>query len=471
MTTNKFDIGMIGLGVMGSNLALNMTDHGVRVAVYDHESEKMQSLVAASKEGAVFAAANVAELVNALQTPRSIMILVPAGPPVDLAIKDLLPHLTPGDLVIDGGNSYYQDTDLREKTLAEKGFAYMGLGISGGESGARHGPSLMPGGSPESYQRMRSIFEAIAAHVDATVCVAHLGPHSAGHYVKMVHNGIEYGLMQLIAEAYDLMKRGLCLSDDELQDVFSSWNQKELGSYLLEITANIFRESDLKTGNRLINEILDEAKQKGTGMWASEDAMNLQSPIPTIDIAVAMRNLSTFKEERKAASLFLRLPAEPIAESRERFLDHLKNALYASMIITFAQAMALLRKASLAYAYSIDLATVARTWRGGCIIRANLLDSICSAFDHQPDLPNLLMDPFLGNEILNRRKDLQSIACAAAKMRIPAPAMMVSLAYLDGYRSEWLPANLIQAQRDYFGAHRYERFDEKGVFHTRWEAE
>jgi len=467
----KYEIGMVGLGVMGRNLVLNIADNGFAVAGYDKDPTKVQALRSETGERSIKGAESVQEFVSMLQKPRAVMMLVPAGPPVDAVIRDLLPQLESGDLIIDGGNSHFNDTDLRAKTLADKDILYLGVGVSGGEHGARYGPSMMPGGSLEAYQRVRPIFEAAAAHVNGEPCVTYLGPGSAGHYVKMVHNGIEYGLMQLIAESYDLMKRGLGLNDDQLHNVYSGWNRANLNSYLMEITANIFMHVDAKTGRRLIDLILDEAKQKGTGMWTSQDAMELQVPVPTIDVAVAMRNLSAFEDERQAASLALAGPEADLQEDREALIERRHNALYAAVIVTYAQGMAQLRKASETYAYDLNLEDVARIWRGGCIIRSVLLEDIRAAYRTRPDLPNLLLDPHLAEQVMERREDLRAVVRTAAAIGIPTPGMMVSLAYYDGYRSAWLPANLIQAQRDYFGAHTYERVDKKGVFHTQWEKE
>ncbi len=465
------ELGMVGLGVMGRNLVLNMADHGHSVAGYDQEALKVDLLKKEAERREVRGAASLPEFIGLLRAPRILMMLVPAGPPVDAVIRDLLPHLQGGDLIIDGGNSHFTDFAGRTRALADRGIQFLGVGISGGEHGARHGPSLMPGGPPEAYERVRPIFEAIAARVNDEPCVTWLGPGAAGHYVKMVHNGIEYGLMRLIAETYDLMKRGLGLTDDELHDVYARWNRDELRSYLLEITANVFKQVDEKTGRRLIDVILDEAKQKGTGMWASQDAMDLQVPVPTIDVAVAMRNLSTFETERTAAAQLFPPAVTAPAGDRAVLIGCLRNALYAGMIITYAQGMALLFVASAKRGYQLDLETVARIWRGGCIIRAGLLDDIRAAFHRRPDLPNLLLDPGLASKVSAQLESLRQIVCMASERGIPAPGLMVSLAYLDSFRSASLPANLIQAQRDYFGAHTYERTDAKGTFHTRWDDE
>jgi len=471
MKKQNYDIGMVGLGVMGRNLLLNMADHGFSVAGYDKDLNRVGALRTEAEGQEVWGAESLAEFIDLLRRPRSVMMLVPAGAPVDSVIRDLLPHLDQGDLIVDGGNSHFSDTDLRQKTMADKGLHYLGVGISGGEAGARHGPSMMPGGPYEAYERVRPIFEAVAAHVNGDSCVTYLGPGSAGHYVKMVHNGIEYGLMQLIAETYDLMKRGLNLTDDELHDIYSQWNQTELQSYLLEITADIFSQLDKQTDKRLIDVILDEAKQKGTGMWTSQNAMELKQPTPTIDLAVAMRDLSMVKAQRETAAQLFEGPPHHFVGDRELFVSRLRQVLYAGMVITFAQGMALLQRASAAYEYHLPLADVARIWRGGCIIRAALLDDIRSAYLEQPDLPNLLFAPKMAQAVMDRQEDLRTMVHYATDLGLPTPGLMASLAYLDAFRSAWLPANLIQAQRDYFGAHTYERVDERGVFHTQWDHE
>ena len=469
MAEQKYEIGMVGLGVMGRNLVLNIADHGFSVSGYDTDLSKVQELQTETGSRAINAAQSLEGFVSTLSTPRVIMMLVPAGRVVDNVIRDLIPHLERGDLIIDAGNSHFKDTDLRSKPLEEKGFLYMGVGISGGEDGARHGPSLMPGGPKEAYERVRRIFEAVAAQVNGVPCVTYLGLGSAGHYVKMVHNGIEYGLMQLIAESYDLMKRGLGLSDEELAVVYSNWNESELNAYLIEITSHIFRKVDERTGKKLLDMILDKAEQKGTGMWTSQDAMDISVPTPVIDAAVVARNLSALKSERESASKNLKVSTPHFKGDRDAVLTQLKGAMYASMIITYAQGMVQLRAASKVYEYGLNLEDVARIWRGGCIIRAALLEDIRAAFHANSDLPNLFNDEHLSQAVISKQDDLRAVVNLAVKLGIPIPCLMASLAYFDSYRSAWLPANLIQAQRDDFGAHTYERVDAKGVFHTQWE--
>jgi 6-phosphogluconate dehydrogenase len=465
----RYEIGMVGLGVMGRNFLLNMADHGFSVAGYDKDLAKVEALRQESKDRGVRGAADIKEFIALLRKPRTVMMLVPAGAPVDSVIKDLLPHLDKGDLIIDAGNSYFKDTDLRAGTLAAKGIQFLGVGVSGGEEGARHGPSIMPGGPKEAYERVRPVLEAAAAKVNGDPCVIWLGPGSSGHFVKMVHNGIEYGVMQLLAETYDLMKRGWGMNDDEVHDVYASWNKGELNGYLVEITSHIFSKKDENTGKRLIDEILDVAKQTGTGMWTSQSAMELQVPIPTIDLAVGMRDMSGLAKEREQADAIYQRSQRPFTGDRNVFLTHLGRALFAGMITTYAQGMALLAVASDKYKYGLDLEAVARIWRGGCIIRAAVLEETCAAFHARPDLPNLLLDPNLSHKLMEHEEDLRQMVVRAAESGVPAPGMMISLGYLDAYRSAWQPANLIQAQRDYFGAHTYERIDAKGTFHTKWE--
>ena len=469
MTTQHYELGMVGLGIMGRNLLLNMADHGFAVAGYDKDATKVEALRAESQEHEVRGAVDIEEFIALLRKPRAIMMLVPAGAPVDSVIKDLLPHLDKSDLIIDAGNSYFKDTDVRARNLAAKGITFLGVGVSGGEEGARRGPSIMPGGPKEAYERVRLILEASAAKVNNDPCVAWLGPGSAGHFVKMVHNGIEYGIMQLTAETYDLMKRGGGMSDDEVHEIYASWNKGELNGYLVEITGHIFSKQDEKTGRPLIDEILNVAQQNGTGLWTSQSAMELRVPIPTIDLAVAMRDMSVFTKEREQASGMYPRAVRRLTGDRAKFLAQLGRALFSAMISIFAQGFALLAVASTKYKYNLDLESVARIWRGGCIIRAALLEDICAAFRLRRDLPNLLLDPNLSRKIMEQQEDLRQVVCQAVESGVPVPAVMVSLGYLDAYRSAWQPANLIQAQRDYFGSHTYERIDAKGTFHTEWE--
>jgi 6-phosphogluconate dehydrogenase len=469
MKTQHYEIGMVGLGVMGRNLLLNMADHGFPVAGFDKDSAKVKALRQETGRGDTHGAADIEEFIALLRHPRAVMMLVPAGTPVDSVIKDLLPHLDKGDLIIDAGNSYFKDTDLRASTLAGKGIQFLGVGVSGGEEGARRGPSIMPGGPKAAYERIRPVLEAASAKVNGDPCVVYLGPGSAGHFVKMVHNGIEYGIMQLIAETYDLMKRGWGMNDDEVHEIYASWNNGELNGYLVEITSHIFSKKDEKTGKRLIDEILNVAQQNGTGLWTSQSAMELQVPIPTIDLAVAMRDMSVFTKERAQASGMYQRAIPRSTGDRAKFLAQLGRALFGAMITIYAQGFALMAVASVRYKYNLDLEAVARIWRGGCIIRAALLEDICATFRVRRDLPNLLLDPNLARQVMEHQEDLRQVACQAIESGVPAPAFMVSLGYLDAYRSAWQPANLIQAQRDYFGSHTYERIDSKGTFHTEWE--
>jgi 6-phosphogluconate dehydrogenase len=456
---------------MGRSLAYNIADHGYSVAGYDRDGERAKELVGGAGRGgqAVQGSASLDEFVGLLRRPRTVILLVPAGDAVDRVIEQLLLCLEPGDLLIDSGNSRYADTDRRGRSLAEKGLLFMGIGISGGEHGARHGASFMPGGPREAYERVRPLLEAVAARVDGEPCVTYLGAGSAGHYVKMVHNGIEYGLMELIAETYDLMNRGLGLSAGKLHLVYDQWNAGELNGYLLEITARILARRDQESGKPLVDMILDRARQKGTGEWTAADALELEVPTPTIDAAVVMRSLSVRKRQREAAGTVLKGNPAAFSGDRQGLIDRLENALYAGFVITFAQGMALLREASRAHGYALNLGEIARIWQGGCIIRAEVLRDIRAAYQAEPEPADLLLDPYLGREVLRRRADLHQVVCAAGGMGLPAPAFAVSLAYFDAYRSSWLPANLIQAQRDYFGAHTYERVDGPGVFHTDWE--
>ncbi len=463
------EIGMVGLGTMGRNLLLNMADHGFSVAGYDRDPIKVKNLREESQERDVYGADEIRAFIGLLRRPRAIMMLVPAGAPVDDVITSLLPYLEPDDLIIDAGNSYFKDTDIRVSNLAKQGIQFLGVGISGGEEGARHGPSIMPGGPKEAYQRVQKVFEAVAAKINHEPCVAYLGSGSVGHFVKMVHNGIEYGIMQLISETYDLMKQGLGLDNNQLSHVYSEWNKGELNSYLLEITSHIFRKIDDKSNQSLIDKILSVAKQKGTGKWTSQSAMDLHVPTPTIDLAVSMRDLSAFITEREQASKIYQKSLPRPRLDLDVFLLQLHHAFFAAMMIVYAQGMALLKIASDEYKYDLDLETVSRIWRGGCIIRAALLEEVCGAFQTKNNLPNLLLDPHFAQQLGAQQEHLRQIVCQGAELGIPIPGFMVSLSYFDAYRSVWLPNNLIQAQRDYFGGHTYERIDTKGSFHTEWE--
>jgi 6-phosphogluconate dehydrogenase len=469
MNAQQYDIGVVGLGTMGRNLALNIAEHGYTVVGLDRDPARTHILRTDAGELRIDGTDRPGAFAEVLKQPRAVLMLVPAGAPVEAVIHELTPLLAPGDLLIDGGNSHFTNTDTHAKALGMKGLMFMGLGVSGGEAGARHGPSLMPGGPREAYDRVRPILEAVAAQVDGEPCVAYLGPGSAGHYVKMVHNGIEYGLMELIAEAYDLMTRGLGMTAVQMHDVFHGWNESELNSFLIEITVLVLGRKDTKTGRPLVDLILDVARQKGTGKWTSQDAMELQVPIPTIDAAVAMRDLSAYDQERAAASQTLTGPRNAFDGDRTVFLTHLHQALYAAMIITYSQGMALLHRASNAYGYHISLEAVARIWRGGCIIRAAVLEDIRAAYKKRPDLENLLLNPRLSDAVMSRQDDLRAVVRTAVGLGLPAAGFMAAMSYYDGYRSARLPANLVQAQRDCFGAHTYERVDADGVFHTQWD--
>ncbi len=467
---SQCDIGLIGLAVMGQNLVLNMDDHGFSVAVYNRTAARTEEFMAKHAQGRrIVATYELKDLVAALKRPRRIMLMVKAGPPVDAFIEQLVPLLEPGDIIIDGGNSYFKDTERRHDALAAQGIHFLGVGISGGEEGARHGPSIMPGGPREAYEHVQSIFEAIAAKVDGEPCVTYIGPRGAGHYVKMVHNGIEYGDMQLIAEAYDILRRGAGLPIETVQAIFARWNQGVLSSYLIEITADILAKRDDITGKPLVDVILDVAEQKGTGLWTTKEALDLMVPTPTINAAVEMRIMSMYKAERVRASRLLGAPTEQWFAG-DRTADIVEDALYAAKICSYAQGFALLRKASDTYGYNMNFGEIARIWRGGCIIRARFLDDIRAAFAQEPELPNLLVAPFFREALNSRHTALRRTVQMGTAMGIPVPAMGASLAYYDAYRTDYLPANLIQAQRDYFGAHTYRRIDMEGTFHTEWTA-
>ncbi len=467
---NKQQFGLIGMAVMGQNLVLNIERNGFSVAVYNRTAARTEEFMAGEAKGKnIQAAYQVEELVDALEKPRKIMLMVKAGEPVDDTIAQLKPYLEPGDLIIDGGNSFFGDTERRARELAEAGINYIGTGVSGGEYGALWGPSIMPGGQPEAWEMVKPIFTAIAAKVNGDPCVTYIGPRGSGHYVKMVHNGIEYGDMQLIAESYDILKRIGGLSAAELHQVFGEWNQGELSSYLVEITADIFAKMDDETGQPLVEVILDEAKQKGTGKWTSQSAFDLGAPTPTINAAVESRIISAYKDERVTASQVLSSPEVQFDGDRAALIRDLRDALYVAKICSYAQGFALLRAASQEYDYRLKYGEIARIWRGGCIIRAAFLDDIRAAFERNPDLSNLLMDAEFGQAVQSRQGALRRVIQTAVTNGVPCLAFSSALAYFDAYRTARLPANLTQAQRDYFGAHTYRRIDKEGVFHTEWQ--
>jgi 6-phosphogluconate dehydrogenase len=530
----KAHFGMIGLGTMGRNFLLNVAEHGISGVGYDLDASKRDLLL---KEGAgmpLDVGNDLTDFISKLETPRNIMLLVPAGPIVDSVINDLLPHLEKDDLIIDGGNSHFIDTDRREAALAAKGVGFMGVGVSGGEEGARHGASIMPGGRREFYDRIEKTLQAVSAKVNGEPCVAYMGKGSAGHFVKMVHNGIEYGLMQILAETYDFMRRVLNMNYDQMSSTFAAWNDSELNSFLVEITAEVLRKSDAETGQPLVEMIQDQAAQKGTGKWTSQAAMDLGVPIPTIDSAVSMRQISAQKQTRvliskkfgtleparreapaAGSSVVSSVPqfdakaqrasqevkttvsehheeqmsgksvveaefpvadSEPgithenvkkdVRENLDQFVGELKNALLCSFIVTYAQGMSMLQTASKESGYGLDLSDIAKIWRGGCIIRSALLEEMRRAFAENPELPNLMLDDKFAEILSENRSDWRTIAAKFSAVRIPAASLSASLAYFDAFRSERLPANLIQAQRDYFGAHTYQRTDKEGIFHT-----
>ncbi len=471
MTTPKADIGVIGLAVMGENLILNMESKGFTVACFNRTVEKVDRFINGRAKGKnIIGCHDIAEFCAALKRPRKAMLMVKAGAPVDAFIEKLLPFLEPGDIIIDGGNSHFPDTIRRTKALEEKGLLYIGTGVSGGEEGALLGPSLMPGGSPAAWEAVRPIFQAVAAKVDGAPCCEWIGSDGAGHYVKMVHNGIEYGDIQMICEAYFLMKTVLGMTPEEMHEVFKRWNEGELNSYLIEITRDILAKKDEETGRPLVEMILDTAGQKGTGKWTSQSALDLGAPASTIAEAVFARCMSALKEERVAASKVLQGPAPRFEGDREAFIEDIRQALYASKVCSYAQGFQLLKMAAAEYGWDLKFGEIAMIWRGGCIIRARFLNEIKKAYDQDPALPNLLLAPFFRNVIESCQEAWRRVVAAGVANGIPLPAFSSALAYFDAYRCPRLPANLLQAQRDYFGAHTYERVDKpRGeFFHTDW---
>jgi 6-phosphogluconate dehydrogenase len=462
--------GVIGLAVMGENLALNVERNGFPVAVYNRSREKTDRFMAErAGDKNVKATYSLEDFVASLERPRRILVMVKAGGPVDAVIGQLKPLLEAGDMIIDGGNSLYEDTERRVKDLEPSGLGFIGMGVSGGEEGALNGPSLMPGGTRAAYGEIEHIVTKIAAQVDDGPCVTYIGPGGAGHYVKMVHNGIEYGDMQLIAEAYDLMKNVLGLDHAQLHEVFAEWNlTDELNSFLIEITADIFTNLDAETGKPLVELIVDAAGQKGTGRWTVINALEMGVAIPTIGAAVNARILSSIKSERVAASKQLSGPSQRFDGDAKAYVNKIRDALYCSKICSYAQGMALIGAASQRYDYGIDLGETARIWKGGCIIRAGFLNKIKHAYDENPSLANLLLAPEFKQTILDRQSAWREVVSMAANLGIPVPAFSASLDYFDSYRRDRLPQNLTQAQRDYFGAHTYERVDQEGVFHHEW---
>lgn len=462
--------GVIGLAVMGENLALNVERNGFPVAVYNRTWEKTESFLNGRAKGKKFVGGRtIPEFVKSLERPRRILVMVKAGGPVDAVIEELKPHLEPGDIVIDGGNSHYPDTNRREAYLAPTGLKFFGMGVSGGEEGALNGPSIMPGGDKETYRHLEPILKKIAAQADSGPCVTYCGARSAGHFVKMVHNGIEYGDMQLIAEAYDLMRHGLGLSTAEIAATFAEWNAGELQSFLIEITSKIVDfKDDQGTGRPLVDLILDKAGQKGTGKWTTVAALDLGVPIPTITAAVDARIISSMKDTRVVASKAYPSTLKPQGADKQRMVKAISNALYASKICSYAQGFHLIAAASQEFQYGVDLKECARIWKGGCIIRAVFLDRIRQAFEKNPTLPNLLLDAGFKQQIEEKVADWRTVVGLSLQLGILSPAMSASLAYFDSLRRERLPANIIQGQRDFFGAHTYERTDKPGSFHTMW---
>ncbi len=468
--TSEYQFGMIGLGTMGRNLLLNMADHGVAVAGYDKNADQITLLEKGGEGKKVKGFTDLNQFIQSLKAPRVVMMLVPAGPIVDSVIADLTPLLDKGDLIIDGGNSKFTDTERRAKELEAIGLHFFGMGISGGEEGARRGPSMMPGGDKDAYQHVKPIFEKIAAKVNGEPCVTYIGPGASGHFVKMVHNGIEYAIMQLLAETYDLMKNGQQLNNEAIHTVFKDWNNGRLQSFLMEITRDIFAYKDPNTSQYLLDEIKDQAKSKGTGKWTSQFAMDLQSPIPAIDVAVSMRDLSKYKALRlQLADKYPNdNPGQPLSDNTSDYLIKLEQSFYFAMTAIYAQGMHLLYLASVEYKYELQLAEIAKIWRGGCIIRSKFLEDIFAAFEKDKTLEHLFLDENIQSLIKANLQSARTVITGAMSQGFSVPVFSASLNYFDALRTGRMPTNLIQAQRDYFGAHTYELVGKEGVFHTQW---
>ncbi|MDF2926853.1 MAG: 6-phosphogluconate dehydrogenase [Paenibacillaceae bacterium] len=466
---SKQQIGVVGLAVMGKNLALNIESRGFTVSVYNRSPEKTREILEENPGKQLTGTYSVEEFVQSLETPRRILIMVKAGKPTDDTINQLIPYLDQGDILIDGGNAFFPDTQRRNKELQEKGFRFIGTGVSGGEEGALKGPAIMPGGQRDAYELVEPILTAISAKVKGDPCCTYIGPDGAGHYVKMVHNGIEYGDMQLICEAYQLLKDGLGLDAAQLHEIFAEWNKGELDSYLIEITADIFSKLDPETGKPMVDIIKDTAGQKGTGKWTSQSSLDLGVHLSLITESVFARFISAMKDERVAASKVLKGPeAAPLAIEKEAFIEAVRQALYASKICSYAQGFAQMRAASEEYGWNLDYGSIAMIFRGGCIIRAAFLQNIKDAYDRNPELRNLLLDDYFNSVIVKYQDSWRKVVAAAVTLGIPVPAFSSALSYYDSYRTARLPANLLQAQRDYFGAHTYERVDKDGFFHHQW---
>ncbi|WP_342414813.1 NADP-dependent phosphogluconate dehydrogenase [Paenibacillus sp. FSL R10-2782] len=465
----KQQIGVIGLAVMGKNLALNIESRGFTVSVFNRSPEKTHDLIKEAEGKKLTGTFSIEEFVNSLESPRKILIMVQAGKATDATIEQLVPHLDKGDIIIDGGNAYFPDTQRRSKELEEKGLRFIGTGVSGGEEGALNGPAIMPGGQESAYKLVEPILTAISAKVDGDPCCTYIGPDGAGHYVKMVHNGIEYGDMQLIGEAYHLLKSVLNVNAEELHEIFTEWNKGELDSYLIEITADIFSQYDSETGKPMVDVILDAAGQKGTGKWTSQSALDLGVPLSMITESVFSRFLSAMKDERIAASKVLSGPnAESFSGDKKEFIESVRKALFASKIVSYAQGFAQMRAASDEYDWDLKYGKIAMIFRGGCIIRSQFLQNIKDAYDRDPALKNLLLDSYFKNVVETYQNAWRQVISVAVSQGIPVPGFSSALAYYDSYRTERLPANLLQAQRDYFGAHTFKRVDKEGVFHHQW---